>query len=327
MFLLDTSVLTRLRAQSILQRIEELDRDGLARTSMTDLEIGFSARNADEWDRLQVALGAFRRIDVEAHHFDRAQQVQRNLAADGHRGRKVPDLLIAAVAEATSLTVLHYDADFDHIAAVTGQPTQWIVERGSIDSSAPHDLPPSKRPPLDSPPQNHGEHDADRTTSRPRCDVTEYRGFDGHYAVIQEGLDPFNGKEKRAWHPAGPDKAAAERLAKRLAAEAPGRDHKTRSLTLSAYLNGQWHPPRPTRWPSRPGTATRRKIGDTQWRTQEKSAWKRKNSWPTPRLTRAFVGDRGRISTCDLPVMSDELRPGQGHGRPRWPRWPPVRPR
>lgn len=133
MFLLDTSVLTRLRTPSILQRIEELDAAGLALTSMTDLEIGFSARNADEWDRLAVALGAFRRIDVEAHHFDRAQQVQRGLAADGLRGRKVPDLLIAAVAEATSLTVLHYDADFDQIGAVTGQPTQWIVERGSID--------------------------------------------------------------------------------------------------------------------------------------------------------------------------------------------------
>lgn len=133
MFLLDTSVLTRLRAPSIVQRIEQLDGDGLARTSMTDLEIGFSARSADEWDRLVAALAAFRRIDVEAHHYDRAQQVQRRLVADGLRGRKVPDLLIAAVAEATSLTVLHYDADFDHIAAVTGQPTQWIVERGSID--------------------------------------------------------------------------------------------------------------------------------------------------------------------------------------------------
>ncbi len=133
MFLLDTSVLTRLRAQSILQRIEELDSDGLALTSMTDLEIGFSARSADEWDRLLVALGAFRRIEVEAHHFDRAQRVQRDLAGDGLRGPKVPDLLVAAVAEAASLTVLHYDADFDHIAAVTGQPTQWIVERGSID--------------------------------------------------------------------------------------------------------------------------------------------------------------------------------------------------
>jgi predicted nucleic acid-binding protein len=133
MFLLDTSVLTRLRAPSIAQRIRELDGDGLARTSMTDLEVGFSARSAGEWDRLAAALAAFRRIDVEAHHFDRARQVQRRLADDGLRGRKVPDLLIAAVAEATSLVVLHYDTDFDHIATVTGQPTQWIVERGSVD--------------------------------------------------------------------------------------------------------------------------------------------------------------------------------------------------
>ena len=133
MFLLDTSVLTRLRVTPVLRRIEDLDSEGIARTSMTDLEIGFSARNSDEWDRLFVALGAFRRIDVEAHHFGRARQVQRELAARGLKGRKVPDLLIAAVAEAASLTVLHFDADFDHIADVTGQPTQWIVDRGSID--------------------------------------------------------------------------------------------------------------------------------------------------------------------------------------------------
>jgi predicted nucleic acid-binding protein len=133
MFLLDTSVLTRLRTPSVLRRLQELDREGLARTPMTDLEIGFSSRNADEWDRLFGALGAFRQIDVEPHHFHRALQVQRELAALGLKGRKVPDLLIAAVAESTSLTVLHCDADFDHIALVTGQPTRWIVERGSID--------------------------------------------------------------------------------------------------------------------------------------------------------------------------------------------------
>jgi hypothetical protein len=43
MFLLDTSVLTRLSAPPILRRIEELDGEGLARTTMTDLEIGSSA--------------------------------------------------------------------------------------------------------------------------------------------------------------------------------------------------------------------------------------------------------------------------------------------
>jgi len=136
MFLLDTSVLTRLGALSIVRRIEELDSDGLAHATMTDLEIGFWARNADEWDRLVVALGAFRRIEVEAHHFERASQVQRKLAADGLKGRKVPVLLIAAVAEAESLTVLHYDADFDHIAFVTGQPTHGSSSADrSIDGS------------------------------------------------------------------------------------------------------------------------------------------------------------------------------------------------
>jgi hypothetical protein len=45
----------------------------------------------------------------------------------------VPDLLVAAIAEAASLTVLHYDADFDHIASVTHQPTEWIVPPGSVD--------------------------------------------------------------------------------------------------------------------------------------------------------------------------------------------------
>jgi len=132
MYLLDTSVITRLREPSIVRRIEELDSDGLARAAITDLEVGFSARNGDEWDRLSAALGAFRRVDVEAHHFDRAGQVQRALAAGGLTGRKVPDLLIAAVAESASLTVLHYDADFDHIAAMTGQRTEWIAERGSV---------------------------------------------------------------------------------------------------------------------------------------------------------------------------------------------------
>ena len=133
MYLLDTSVITRLDEPSVVRRIQELDRDGLTRASMTDLEVGFSARNGDEWDRLSKALEAFGRVDVEAHHFDRAGQVQRALAEEGLRGRKVPDLVIAAVAESASLTVLHFDADFDHIAAVTGQPTEWIVERGSVN--------------------------------------------------------------------------------------------------------------------------------------------------------------------------------------------------
>lgn len=45
----------------------------------------------------------------------------------------MPDLLIAAAAEAAGLTVLHYDADYDRIAAVTDQGAVWVVPRGSVD--------------------------------------------------------------------------------------------------------------------------------------------------------------------------------------------------
>ncbi len=44
-----------------------------------------------------------------------------------HRAAKVPDLLIAAIAEFAGLTVLHVDKDFDLIAEVTGQPTERLA--------------------------------------------------------------------------------------------------------------------------------------------------------------------------------------------------------
>jgi hypothetical protein len=45
--------------------------------------------------------------------------------------------------------------------------------------------------------------------------VTQWRGR--FYAVIYEGLDPVTGREIRRWHPAGNDRAVAERLATKLA--------------------------------------------------------------------------------------------------------------
>jgi predicted nucleic acid-binding protein len=104
-----------------------------ARAGVTDLEVGYSARSAKEWDQLVASLGAFELVETTADHVRRARQVQRLLAAKHQRGRKIPDLLIAAAAEARNLVVLHYDADFDRIAAVTGQPVEWIVTAGSVD--------------------------------------------------------------------------------------------------------------------------------------------------------------------------------------------------
>jgi hypothetical protein len=132
--LLDSSVLTRLRQPAIRGAIEHrAERGELARAGISDLEIGYSARSAAEWDRLAEALQAFELVETTADHLRRARQVQRLLASKHQRGRKVPDLLVAAAAEARGLTVLHYDADFDRIAFVTGQPCQCVVPPGSVD--------------------------------------------------------------------------------------------------------------------------------------------------------------------------------------------------
>lgn len=130
--LVDTSVLTRLDQPPIRTAIEARAAAGeLARAGVSDLEIGYSARSAAEWDRLIEALQVFELVETTSDHLRRARQVQRLLAAKHQRGRKVPDLLIAAAAEARALSVLHYDADFDRIAALTGQACEWVVPAGS----------------------------------------------------------------------------------------------------------------------------------------------------------------------------------------------------
>jgi predicted nucleic acid-binding protein len=132
--LLDTSVLTRLHAEPVRTVVAELAADARgARAGITDLEIGYSARSAAEWDRLTGALAILGLIETDAAHVRRARQVQRLLASKSQRGRMVPDLLVAAAAEQEGLVVLHYDADFDRIASLTGQSCEWVVPAGSID--------------------------------------------------------------------------------------------------------------------------------------------------------------------------------------------------
>ncbi len=132
--LVDTSVLTRLGRPSVRAVIEPMASAGrLARPGICDFEIGYAARNAAEWDGFMGALAAFEAVDTTAAQIARALQVQRLLASRSQRGRKVPDLLVAAAAESLGLTVLHYDADFEKISAVTGQPHQWVVKAGSVD--------------------------------------------------------------------------------------------------------------------------------------------------------------------------------------------------
>lgn len=133
-YLVDTSVLKRLGHPDVRDVVEPLAASGhLGRPTICDLEVGYSARNDQEWDQLVGALAAFDLVDTTAAHVHRALQVQRLLAERSQRGRKIPDLLVAAAAEDRSIAVLHYGADFDQISTVTGQRCRWVVPPGSIE--------------------------------------------------------------------------------------------------------------------------------------------------------------------------------------------------
>jgi predicted nucleic acid-binding protein len=133
-FLIDTSVIKRLGHTEVRAVVEPLATAGaVGRPTICDLEVGYSARTTKEWDELVGALEIFASVETTAAHLRRAMQIQRLLAARSQRGRKIPDLLVAAAAEQLDLGVLHYDADFDLIASVTGQRCEWVVPAGTVD--------------------------------------------------------------------------------------------------------------------------------------------------------------------------------------------------
>ena len=132
---MDKSAFARLHQQVVAAALSPAIREGLvARCGILELEVLFSARNAQDIDLTRCDLAqALPLAETAQADFERAAAVMQLLAEAGlHRGVPVPDLIIAAVAERHGLTVLHYDADFDHVARVTGQAMQWVVPRGSV---------------------------------------------------------------------------------------------------------------------------------------------------------------------------------------------------
>lgn len=134
--LVDNSVIARAHKPAVFAAFEPKVLAGIvASCSITDLEQLFSARNGHEHRarRADIEL-RYVRVPIGQATFDRAIEVQGLLADKGqHRAASIPDLVVAAAAEHAGLTVLHYDADFELIATVTGQPTEWVVPRGSVD--------------------------------------------------------------------------------------------------------------------------------------------------------------------------------------------------
>jgi predicted nucleic acid-binding protein len=127
-WLIDKSALVRLGASPHAAEWAARIERGLVRiTTVTRLEAGYSARSGPQ---LRAGYQGPPLSSMPVEYLtpaieDRAVEILTLLADRGqHRAPSVPDLIIAATAELTGLTVLHLDKDFDLIAEVTGQPME-----------------------------------------------------------------------------------------------------------------------------------------------------------------------------------------------------------
>lgn len=107
-WLVDTSALARLSAPEVGDVLRPLiDAGPAAVTAVTLLEVGYAARSGADHERSQRSV--LQRLQFV---YGRPRSERR--------------------AEIEGLAVIHYDADFDRIAEVTGQPSQWVVEAGTV---------------------------------------------------------------------------------------------------------------------------------------------------------------------------------------------------
>lgn len=134
-YLADTSVYVLQGRHAVVRnRFAQLLTEGrLAACQMTALEYLNNAPDPVGYEILWGALMAHRWVDVTATAMDRALEVHRELGrVSQHRHFRLPDLIIAATAELAGMTVLHYDADYDRIAKITGQAVEWVAPKGSL---------------------------------------------------------------------------------------------------------------------------------------------------------------------------------------------------
>lgn len=127
-WLIDKSAIARLHlAPNASEWAGRIERGLVRICTVTRLEVGYSARSASD-HRSLLAEPPLASMPVEyltPTIEDRAVELQSVLAERGqHRTPSIPDLLVAATAELSELTVLHVDRDFDLIAEVTGQPVE-----------------------------------------------------------------------------------------------------------------------------------------------------------------------------------------------------------
>ena len=119
----------------VAARLAPLIEAGLvATTAQLDAEALYSACSPADYQQLWSDRRlAYEYLPTNDEHWQTALGAQRQLASTGrHRAVGMTDLLIATLADAHDVTLIHYDADFEIAAEILPFRHQWVVEQGTI---------------------------------------------------------------------------------------------------------------------------------------------------------------------------------------------------
>jgi predicted nucleic acid-binding protein len=137
--LLDNSAFVRLASPALKEHRANEIADALEQRRLGVclpflLEAGYSARSAADHDDLVRELMALPMVHIDAEVEQRALNAQRQIARVGHHRLPPVDLITAALADRHGVGVLHYDRDYDTIAAKTDLRFEsvWLARRGSL---------------------------------------------------------------------------------------------------------------------------------------------------------------------------------------------------
>ena len=134
-YLIDTSAAARMTHPAVRDQLAPLITAGVVATCATlDAEALYSARSPAEYEQIRADRRAsFEYLATEDRHWERAFAVHRELARSGrHRAVGIADLLTAVLTAAHSLTLVHYDGDFDIVAEHLRFNQRWVAPRGSL---------------------------------------------------------------------------------------------------------------------------------------------------------------------------------------------------
>lgn len=134
-YLIDTSAAARMTHPEVAARLAPLIEAGVvATTAQLDAEALYSARNTADYEQVWSDRRlAYEYLPTHDENWQAALDAQRRLASTGrHRAVGMADLLIATLANAHDVTLIHYDGDFEIAAEVLPLRHQWILEPGAI---------------------------------------------------------------------------------------------------------------------------------------------------------------------------------------------------